>query len=239
MSRRTLQYLLALVFVGLYLYLVAAYVAHGNLSWWTLPVVLLAMFCADAFSGIVHFIVDYRPNAAGVGLSELYHYKGDKGSPEYVEMRRLAMKKINAFEELVFDFKVHHLTPMSLGRRSFWVMTLPVAVFGGLPLTLLLLVLTELSLIPANLALFALLFLGCIILAQYAHSCTHKKVTPAIPRILQSMHLFLRHSDHEVHHRDPQRNFCMLNGWANTLVNAIFARLLRSGKIHPDGLKVV
>ena len=91
MSRRTIQYCLAALFVALYLYLVVAYVQKGHLSWWTLPVVLAAMFAADAFSGIVHFIVDYRPNVTGVGLSELYHYKGNKGGKEYVAMRKKAM----------------------------------------------------------------------------------------------------------------------------------------------------
>ncbi len=239
LSRRTLQLCIAGLTLALYVYLVAAYVVRGQASWWTLPVLLLAVYLADAASGVAHFIVDYTPNATGVGLRELYEYDGDKGSDDYVQKRNAAMRKISGFQEVVFDFKVHHLTPGALGRRSILKMTLPVIVYATFPLTVLFVSLGELGWLPADVSLFLAVLVGCGTVAQYAHSCTHKRKTPAVARFLQATGLFLSPAAHDVHHQHPDRQFCLLNGWANPLIDRVFSFVLSRGYLSREGLKVI
>jgi hypothetical protein len=239
MSRRTLQLCIAVLTLALYVYLLGAYVVRGQFSWLTLPVLLFAVYVADAASGVAHFVVDYTPNTTGIGLKELYDYRGDKGSPDYVEKRRVAMRKINGFQEVVFDFKVHHLTPRALGRRSVLKMTLPVIVYATFPLTLLFVLLGELGWLPADVSLFFAIMVGCGTVAQYAHSCTHKRKIPADARFLQRTRLFLPPVAHEVHHRFPDRQFCLLNGWANPLIDRVFSFVLSRGYLSREGLEVI
>lgn len=230
---------IAALTLALYVYLFGAYVVRGQFSWLTLPVLLLAVYCADAASGIAHFVVDYTPNVSDVGLKDLYDYKGDKGSADYVEKRRIAMRKISGFQEVVFDFKVHHLTPRALGRRSVLKMTLPVIVYATFPLTVLFVTLGELGWLPPDVLLFFAILVGCGTVAQYAHSCTHKRKIPPVARFLQATRLFLRPSAHEVHHQFPDRQFCLLNGWANPLIDRVFHFVLSRGYLSREGLKVV
>jgi hypothetical protein len=190
-------------------------------------------------SGVAHFIVDYTPNVSGVGLKELYHYRGSRASEDYERRRKEALSHINGFQEIVFDFKVHHRTPAALGRRTFLAMTVPVIVYGALPLTLALAVLSEFELIPANLSLFLLIMVAAGTISQYVHACTHKQPIPPLARALQAVGLFISPRAHEVHHVHPDRQFCLLNGWANPLVDQIFKLALRRGYFRPDGLRMV
>ncbi len=238
-SRRQLQYGLAVVWFGLYAYLLVAYVGRGNLSLLTPLVVFAAVFMADLAGGIAHFVVDYTPNVSGVGLYELFHYEGNKGGKAYIKLRGAAMKKINAFHEVVFDFKVHHLSPGALGRRPIAQMTLPIIVFADLPITLILVPLSELGVIPADVTLFMLMFLAAATVSQYAHSCTHRKQVPAIARFLQTTRLFVSAEAHDVHHRDPTRSFCLLNGWSNPVVDVLFQLTLKLGIFKANGLEVI
>ncbi len=238
-SRRTRQLAIAVVWLLLFGYLFVSYVHRGHVSWWTLPVMFLAMYLADAASGVAHFVVDYTPNVTGVGLKELYEYAGNKGSQDYIDKRDQAMRKINGFQEVVFDFKVHHLTPGALGRRSILKMTLPVIVYAAFPLTLLLVVLGEFGWMPPNLSLFLVVIVGSATVSQYAHSCTHKQHIPWPARLLQRCGLFLSPRKHQVHHEHPDRQFCLLNGWANPLIDRVFALVIRKGLLQPDGLRVI
>src|SRR5690606_5265208 len=105
-ARRIAQFAIAGLTLALYAYVLYAYVARGNLSWLTPLVVAFGLYFADAASGVAHFVVDYTPNVQGVGLKELFYYPGDKGSADYVQKREAAMRRISAFHEVVYDFKV-------------------------------------------------------------------------------------------------------------------------------------
>jgi hypothetical protein len=148
LTRRTRRSIVAILWAFLFAYVIVAYAVRGQISWWSPVVVFAALYLADVLSGIAHFIVDYTPNVAGVGLKELYHYQGSRASEDYLRRRQEALKQINGFQEIVFDFKVHHRTPAALGRRSFLVMTVPVIVYGALPITVGLVALGELGLMP-------------------------------------------------------------------------------------------
>ena len=225
--------------VVMYAYLAMAYVFRGHVSVYSVPIVLFALYFVDAGSGVVHFVIDYTPNVRNVGLKELFEYKGKKGSQEYIAMRDTAMRKINGFQELIFDFKVHHLSPRTLGRRSLLRMTLPIVVFGTFPSTLVILVLGESTLLHADVSLFCLVVLAAGTIAQYAHACTHKREVPPVIKALQACHLLLTEREHQGHHVDPQRDFCLLNGWANPLINRVFQVVLARGYLRTEGLRVV
>src|SRR5690606_27149331 len=96
----------------------------------------------------------------------------------------------------------------------------------------------ELGWMPPDLSLFLVVIVGCGTVSQYAHSCTHKRRIPWPARALQACGLFLSPRKHHVHHENPDRQFCLLNGWANPLVDRIFAVVLRRGLLQPDGLRV-
>jgi hypothetical protein len=238
-TRRVRRSLVAVLWAILFTYVIVAYALRGQVSWWSPLVVFAALYLADVLSGVAHFVVDYTPNVTGVGLKELYHYQGSRASEDYLRRRKEALRQINGFQEIVFDFKVHHRTPAALGRRSFLVMTVPVIVYGALPITVGLVALGELGWMPPDLSLFVVIMVACGTMSQYVHACTHKKPIPWLARVLQRVGLLISPKAHDVHHRHPDRQFCLLNGWANPLVDRLFRFALRRGYFQPDGLKVI
>ncbi len=238
-SRKRRRAIVAAIWLLLFVYVVGAYIARDQLSWWTLPVLFAALYVADALSGVAHFIVDYTPNVRGVGLKELYDYQGSRNSRDYLHRRNKALSKINGFQEIVFDFKVHHRTPAALGRRSIVHMTIPVICYAAFPITLVLVVLGELGWMPADLSLFVVVMVASGTFAQYSHACTHKQPIPRFARVLQGLRLFITPAAHDVHHRHPDRQFCLLNGWANPVIDRVFKLVIRRGYLPPNGLQMV
>lgn len=235
-SRQLIQYGAAWLFFALFGVQLLLVLVSGELGWWSLLAAVLAMYLADALSGIAHFILDYTPTPTDRGLKELFYFEGSKGSDHYSCQRADAMKRINAFEEMVFDFKIHHISPGTLGRRSFLRLTLPVIYFSGLPMSFISLLLYSQGWISTEWFIFlSFLTLGTTI-CQYAHACAHKRDVPVIPAVLQRLGLFVTAHKHHSHHLNLGQDFCMLNGWSNPLVNRIFQMCLISGWIEKDNL---
>ncbi|MCJ8311906.1 MAG: carotenoid synthesis regulator CarF [Saccharospirillaceae bacterium] len=233
-ARQLTQYFLSVSFILIFVYLLVDY-SVWNI--WSIPIFFLALYVADVFTGFVHIYFDYRPCVSGVGLRELFFYKGSKGSDEYIKMRRKTMTKISAFQELTFDFKIHHPSPDTLGRRGFVKLTVGGIVFGGLPASLLLLLLAQLNLLNQYFILFSLIFIAAMVISQYTHSCAHKKKIPYIPNILQKIRFFVSPERHDVHHQTLNRDFCILNGWSNPLVNMIFDYCEKKSWVDMSGLE--
>ncbi len=61
------------------------------------------------------------------------------------------------------------------------------------------------------------LILG-ITLSPYAHNLSHQG---GLPNLLQRCYLFISPGEHQKHHEDHARYFCILNGWSNPLLNCI------------------
>ncbi len=236
--RRQRQLFILWCTLVLYIYLILACVRTGGLSWTTAVLVLAALYLADAGSGVAHFVVDFTPNVRGAGLRELIDYPGRKASREYIARRERIMRQLSGFQEVVFDFKVHHVTPAALGKRSLLTMTLPVIVYALFPLTAMLVILQVLGWMPPAALLFSAVLLGAATVAQYSHACAHKAEPAAWIVALQRMRLFLPPSAHDVHHRDPERHFCLLNGWANPVVNQLFRWVLKGGYLRRENLPV-
>lgn len=205
-------------------------------QWWGLLLLPIALYLADALSGLAHLFLDYRYTTPGVGLKELYFYKGDKGSDDYLAKRALAMAKISALEKVVFDFKTHHLSPGALARRSFLRLAAPMVAFIGFPVALLCALLFTFDLANPTVLLLVALISLLLSVAQYAHSCSHRKENGALVTFLQNTGIFISREKHDTHHQDLGVDFCILSGIANPLVNRIFNFFRRRGWVHEDGL---
>ncbi|MDO6682385.1 MULTISPECIES: fatty acid desaturase CarF family protein [unclassified Oceanobacter] len=223
----------------LYFCLLVGIATSGEITLWAVPVIFLAIYLADLLSGVAHFILDYRRTTPNSGLKELYFYQGSKGSEEYLKQRTAVMKKISPLETIVFDFKVHHLSPGALGRRSFLRLIMPAMYFVTLPATVSLLLLHTLDWIGSLTALFGWTLIGALMLTQYAHSCAHRPKLSLLVRVLQKTRLFMTKEQHQSHHLDLGVDFCILNGWANPVVNRIFRFCRKHGWVFEDGLEPI
>lgn len=208
-------------------------------SVWAILLFPAALYCADAISGISHFYLDYRRTTPDVGLRELYFYKGNKGCADYLKKRDAAMEKISSLEKVVFDFKTHHLSPGALARRKFMRLAAPMILFIGFPLALLSSLLFFLGWIGSVALIFICMFNLMLSLAQYAHSCAHRKKVSPFVAFLQKTRVFITADIHNVHHLNLGTDFCILSGIANPLVNRIFNFCRRKGWIFEDGLTPV
>lgn len=234
--RLTVQIICAWAFAGLYAAQLGIILMDDSLAWWSILLLPFALYAADAISGIAHFLLDYIPTKTGLGLKELFYYEGSKGSEEYNKQRTETMQRINALDEVIFDFKIHHISPGTLARRSFLKVALPIIFFASLPLSIVLLAIYFSIGLEANTYLFFWFFMGALTVAQYAHSCAHKKDVPPIPKFLQKKRLFLTAEQHSSHHDDLGHDFCMLNGWANGFVNALFSFCRKRKWFDENGL---
>ncbi|MDX1949023.1 MAG: fatty acid desaturase CarF family protein [Rickettsiales bacterium] len=205
--------------------------------WILLPLFFVSIYLADFTSGILHFIVDFTPCKKGVGLDKLFYFEGKRDSDEYRKMRMEIMKKAGVFQHFVYFFKHHHLvSPANIARRSAFTTFLPTIPIssGYFLINFILLILN----INAPHLIFTFFATGVIVLfAQYIHSCTHgRKYIPSAIRFLQNIGLVLSVRKHILHHKDPTKYFCFVNGWADPLVNFITAKLVSVGIYSESGL---
>lgn len=210
-----------------------------EIPWLALLLAPVALYVADALSGMAHFFLDYRYTTPNSGLKELYFYKGDKGSADYLGKRAAAMARISPLEKVVFDFKTHHLSPGALARRSFLRLAAPLILFAGFPVALGSALLFWQGYINAASLLFIALVNLLLSIAQYAHACAHRRENHKPVVWLQKAGIFISKDRHDTHHMDLGIDFCILSGIANPLINRIFSFCRRRGWIHEDGLTPV
>ncbi len=196
----------------------------------------IATYLADFISGLLHFIVDYTPCKKGVGLDKLFYYKGKKSSPEYLQLRSRVMKKAGILQHPVFFFKHHHLTsPKQVATRPAYTTFLPT-----LPATIFfffLSALISLNNAPAYISLTLFLTGAVIFWAQYIHSIAHgRHPNSKFINILHRYKIIMSPKYHAIHHQDPERHFCFINGWADPLVNRLVKIALARGLFSKDAL---
>ena len=92
------------------------------------------------------------------------------------------------------------------------------------------------GLMPSAVFVFLWAFIGALTVSQYAHSCAHKRELPKHAYWLQKAGLFLTAEQHNSHHSDLGHDFCMLNGWANPLVNFVFNQCRKRGMYDSEHL---
>ena len=167
--------------------------------WWIPVAILTGMAAADFASGFVHWAAD--------------------------TWGRADLPVIGA--RVLLPFRVHHLNPDDMLRRSFLDANGDVAAVT-IP------VLAVLSMIPADGEGWQFLLtagVGCCgvgMLTNQIHQWAHHPSPPAGVRVLQRWRLVLRRDDHAQHHADPYHvHYCITTGWCNGPLEAIgFFRVL-------------
>lgn len=211
-----------------------ASVDYRELGLLTLPLILLAaIFLADLLSGIVHIWLDYYPVNTVAGFDHLLDYAGDRNSAEYQALRQAAWSHptTSPIDRLAFNFKTHHQRPRAMNRKTYaehMLETVTPAI--GL-------VLATLAL-PAAIALTLLITAFLVANIQFVHACvhdTHRSVyLKRVIRALQRARIVYPLAVHTHHHRYGISNFCLITGWANIVLNPLFALLLKHGLVNRD-----
>lgn len=129
-----------------------------------------------------------------------------------------SLKKIWILGKVIKDFEVHHTDPDLTLKFGFWETswkTILIVGILGVALSFIL-----------PLSFVVTLFLG-LISAQEFHKCAHRKENSFIIKLLQGT-LILSKSEHSLHHIEPHnKNFAVLNGWSNTLINLAVSKWMR------------
>jgi ubiquitin-conjugating enzyme E2 variant len=167
--------------------------------WWVPCALIAGMTAADFASGLVHWGADTwgRDDLPLIG------------------------------ERLLVPFRVHHVNPDDLLRRSFIDANGEVAAIA-LP------VLGVLSAVPiesawgAPIAVFGVGLCGLGVLTNQIHQWAHMPSPPRAVRLLQDCRVILGRTGHSAHHERPyDGHYCITTGWCNAPLEAIgfFRRL--------------
>jgi hypothetical protein len=171
-----------------------------GLQWWTIPVIVIAGVAADLVSGLVHWAADTwgRDTLPVLG-------------PRFLR-----------------PFRVHHVNPDDLLRRSFVDCNGDVALLNAPVLAAALVLPLEGLWAPAALALAA--FAAWSLPTNQVHQWAHMPQPPRPVQWLQSRRLILGRAAHQHHHVSPYAtNYCIATGWCNRWLTRVdaFARLER------------
>lgn len=224
---------LFLVSIALTIVLIAA-----DWNWAVLIGVLAGWYLADLTSGIVHLYLDYRPSKKGVGLEEIYFWKGSRESKDFLEKQSEVYKHLSPMDLVSYNFKKHHRFPGLLGRHGFWHMLKGPILYAPLLLSLLTnLTAIYLGLDAATLACLATLAFGTGLM-QYFHGALHKSKTTRLILVMRHMRLLLKPEDHVSHHQLPVRDYGLISGWSNPVLNLIARVLRRSSVLSDENLEI-
>ena len=235
MSRNNIKLVVFYLFYIVYFYFLVSTFREVE-NWWLVAISIpVAFYFADFFGGMVHFISDYYPCRANVGLKDLFFYEGDRSSKEYALLKKQTMKKVSAVEEVMYDFKNHHPRPNSLARRSAVTLLLSGVVFIGSPFIVLIIALKLWGVSP-ELQCFVLITMFAMTFTQFAHACAHEHSDHAFIKLLQRTGLFISPEVHDYHHVVLVKDFAVLNGWSNPLINVIAKYSFKRGWFDDEGL---
>jgi hypothetical protein len=208
-----------------------------HLDWRMIPAALAAWYAADLVSGLVHMYMDYRPCIPGSGLRDLYFWQGPRDSEAFCAKQAEVYARISRFERIVYDFKKHHPMPELLGRHGMWrLMKAPVFLIT-LPASLVLSVVIALTSPPGWLIVGMVVLLMGSSMTQGFHGSLHREDVGGAVRLMRRLGLLMKPSAHKYHHDTLDRDFSVINGWSNPLVNLISHSLLRAGVLRTDGLE--
>lgn len=210
-------------------------------SWWSFFLVsYIAIWVADFVSGLIHLYIDYRPLNFAKGFGTLYDYKGNRGSDEFIQLKRSIMQHASWFDHTVYSFKIHHRDASSnkfkLYRDFFLEFVAPASML--LLCSLFVSFLFPSHAYSAHLAYFDVLVSVTALHADHIHVCVHGSATMLwgnrIAAFLQKYKLIYAYKTHALHHKDGLTGFCFVTGHANFAVNWICKHLLRRGIIRSD-----
>ena len=210
---------------------------RGPFDWRMIVAAFAAWYLADFASGLIHMIMDYIPCRPGVGLADIFFYEGSRESEDYIRLRDTVWGRINPLEKVAYDFKNHHPRPDALGRRDIVFLIWSTVLFISLPISLGFSLLCFAFRPPGWLVVgFVVLMVGGT-LSQWFHGSLHRKHNPAFVPVLRRLHLLITPEAHGVHHATLTRDFSVINGWSNPVLNIVFRQLMKSGVLTPAGLE--
>ncbi|MDQ0471636.1 fatty acid desaturase CarF family protein [Labrys wisconsinensis] len=209
----------------------------GPLDWRMPLAAVAAWYLADLLSGLIHMYMDYRPVPPGSGLADVYFYKGSHDSEHYHTLRKQALARVGPIDRLAFDFKFHHPRPEVLGRRKLIYQVRSTVIVLSLPFSVELNAACLIWHVPNWLVAGAIVLIVAGSLSQYFHGSLHREKNPWFILFLRRIGLLMTPAAHAVHHTTLERDFSVINGWSNPLVNVIFRFLLRRHILKEDGLE--
>ncbi len=204
---------------------------------WFFVIILLplSLYIADAIGGLIHLFFDYSPCKAGVGINKLYFYKGDRSLMKYKILKKNTMKNIGILDQMKFDFKLHHLKPNVIARRSTIDLLLTGLLVMGVPFFS---IIVFLMFLTTNFnVLFLLLTTSFFVtLTQFSHACAHNHSKNFFIIFLQKNNMFIHPKVHDHHHIVLDKDFSILNGWSNPLINFFAKQCFKKRWISKSGL---
>jgi len=183
--------------------------------------VVASMFVVDLLSGLVHMFLDYQSIEG-----ELKDHV-EKSIPAIREFETTSrFQTAPPWDKFLWDFQIHHEVPYpsavsewELAMQIIRPVALPYVLSGGL---------YALGYISGPAARIWIISLTLSPLVQATHFAAHRRnhgqltgVGGTLVSWLQDTGLILHPLTHKRHHETFDCNFCILNGWANPLVNRL------------------
>lgn len=175
---------------------------------------------ADVVSGIVHLMLDYE-----VGSNDVLRLHVEHSIPAVIafEQNSDIFIKAKPRDKYLWNFHSHHDAPypsadskLTLVKQIVFPMTPPLAgftvaaLFGVMPAWLCIILATGFALGP---------------ISQFTHFLAHARtrglVKSKVLMFMQDWHIILHPAVHRSHHIHFDREFCILNGWGNPIVNRL------------------
>jgi len=188
-----------------------------------------SMYLLDLFTGLIHLNFDYQ----AIQNKELYlHTERDVPGIQRFNKHDPLFLTASKEDQFLWNFLVHHDVPYPAADTDYdLVMQIGKPVMA-IPVSLTLAYSVGLTL--PGFVVRVILMLSALAPATnhihiWAHARTRNLIRSPIWRFLQDYHLVLNPDVHKKHHEEYDCNFCLVNGWANPVVNRLAALMRHFG----------
>jgi len=180
---------------------------------------MVGAYMADLFSGSVHCFLDH------------------------VKLEAVPAQKRNWLQYLAFGFQYHHVQPINWLYQDLFAHGILKAGFILFLLAHIVWFLFQVFSPSHWTDLMFIVLSWSLLLCQVAHAAAHNRFRDSFFwsrffAFAQSVGLLISPSQHHIHHSRFDQNFCIINGWANPLLNKIFMLNTIQGLIEPEMLAV-
>ena len=185
-----------------------------------LVLALAGVWVADFVSGMVHLCLDYE---VGTNDELRRHVETDIADVKKFEAESDLFKNAKPRDRYLWNFHVHHDAPypasdgnLELLRQILKPLAIPYAIV---------VVLSACGILPVWLVIILMTGLTLGTITQFTHFLAHARhrglVKSRVIMFMQDWHIIIHPDTHRNHHIHFDRDFCILNGWANPAVNRI------------------
>lgn len=187
-------------------------------NWYDVSFILIGLYGADFFTGIVHLFLDYKLIRVNNKIinNELTSLKS---------IQKYENHKFSVIDDIAFNFQIHHFGPQKfIENRPFYnprgqfelmlFLTTPVYF-----LHLLLLYTISDTWTKRKFFITMFTFIMSATTSQIIHGISHRHKIPYILKLFQTSNIILPKEQHVTHHKLLKYNYAILNGWSNPLFN--------------------